>query len=423
MSSETDVIMKALSQNLIEHPDLDAARKAARDTAESSHGRAFPCTVFVQGTRTMISTALEFASVRQLIVMDSAVKGESPRKRTNRPLLPDHVRAIRDYVAANRDDYVLPPVTLNAREIPALHVVRGNTAIKCGFMVVVDSTKFYITDGQHRIAAITGHHVGKTHTPGLVHDEDGAFASDGLAVVIIIEEKLPAIQQDFADAARTKSLPLSLLAAFNTREPINRVLTRIVDESPFLEKRVDETSKSLSKGATSLFLLNQIRGLVKEILVGDYAISEDALSRHTQRLLASKADQDAFVEDTLLVLDTLVRHMDPWRSISGIASDPQLIPKLRAEYINMTATGLVLIGRAVHEINKVYDRDARIGKYVELATAIDWRRSAAIWRGTVVVADSDESSDSKIVTLRGAVNGAYSRMKQNLQMADGAEAE
>ncbi|MGY1901122.1 DNA sulfur modification protein DndB [Nocardia gipuzkoensis] len=86
-------------------------------------------------------------------------------------------------------------------------------------------------------------------------------------------------------------------------EPVNRVLTRIVDNSPFFRGRIDETSKSLSKGSNSLFLLNQVRGLVKELLVGDYALGEDSLSRQAERRLGSRAQQDAFVADRVCCTD------------------------------------------------------------------------------------------------------------------------
>lgn len=108
------------------------------------------------------------------------------------------------------------------------------------------------------------------------------MASEGLAVLIVVEDDIERIHQDFADAAQTKQIPASLLAAYNMRVPVNRVLTKIVDGSPLLKGRVDETSKTLPKFSQSLFLLNQLRGLVKELLFGDYALAEDALRRSAE---------------------------------------------------------------------------------------------------------------------------------------------
>jgi hypothetical protein len=85
------------------------------------------------------------------------------------------------------------------------------------------------------------------------------------------------IHQDFADAAQTKQIPASLLEAFNTREPVNRVLTKIVDESEFFRGGIDETSKSLSKNSPATFLLNQVPGMVKELPFHDYALAEASI--------------------------------------------------------------------------------------------------------------------------------------------------
>ncbi|MBF6357183.1 hypothetical protein IU449_22000 [Nocardia higoensis] len=92
-------------------------------------------------------------------------------------------------------------------------------------MVVGDDVRFYVTDGQHRITAIRGHGSDRAAIPGLV-DADAGFENDSLAVLIVVEEDLKRIHQDFADAAQTKQIPASLLDVYNTREPVNGVLAR-----------------------------------------------------------------------------------------------------------------------------------------------------------------------------------------------------
>ena len=70
----------------------------------------------------------------------------------------------------------------------------------------------------------------------------------------------------------------------------------------------------------------------------------------------------------------------------------------------MTATGLVVIGRVVHEINKRYDDPlSREEYYRRLATEIDWKRSAAVWKNAIV-------QNNKVMTQRGPVREAASRV-------------
>ncbi|SEQ93986.1 DGQHR domain-containing protein [Streptomyces sp. yr375] len=337
----------------------------------------------------MLTTAFSYAFLVKHVVADAAVKGGNPRMATNRPIDANHVRSITKYLTDNEKDYILPPVTLNVRTIPAIHIPRGNFAMTAGFVVIGDETKFSVTDGQHRLAAIA------KRSDSLI-DTDSPFLSDSISVVIVAEPDVARIHQDFADAAQTKQIPASLLAAYNTREPLNRVLTKIVDGAALFAGRIDETSKSLSKLSSAIFLLNQVRGLVKELLFQDYALSEASIPARSLQSIGTTEKQDAFVSRTLAMLDILTRNMDPWRSVADLPTSggpANQVVDFRKHYINMTATGLVIIGHVAFEIEKNMDPEWREDRYVDLATKIDWRRNAPIWQGNIITGD-------KITTTR-----------------------
>ncbi|MGW1206460.1 DNA sulfur modification protein DndB [Streptomyces cyaneofuscatus] len=374
---------------LTQHDSLTAAQTAANEAATASGGRVFTCVVFQQGGRLMLTTAFSYAFLVKHVVADAAVKGGNPRMATNRPIDANHVRSITKYLTENEKDYILPPVTLNVRAVPAIHIPRGNFAMTAGFVVIGDETKFSVTDGQHRLAAIA------KRSDSLI-DTDSPFPSDSISVVIVVEPDVARIHQDFADAAQTKQIPASLLAAYNTREPLNRVLTKIVDGSALFAGRIDETSKSLSKLSSAIFLLNQVRGLVKELLFQDYALSEASIPARSFQAIGTTEKQDAFVSRTLAMLDTLTRHMDPWRSVAELPTSggpANQVVDFRKHYINMTATGLVIIGHVAFEIEKNLDPEWRKARYLDLATKIDWRRNAPIWDGNIITGD-------KITTTR-----------------------
>jgi DGQHR domain-containing protein len=364
----------------------------------------------------MITTSFPLTFLARQVRLDSAVKGGNPRMNTNRPLMHDHVRSIREYLIKNRNGYILPPVTLNARQMPQVHVQRTNAPVRLGFLVVGDGTMFDVTDGQHRIAAIAGTAMSKTPMPPIM-SEAPELENDGMAVLIVVEDEMARIHQDFADAAQTKQIPASLLAAYNTREPVNRVLTRIVDQSEFLKGRVDETSKTLAKLSQSVFLLNQVRGLVKELLIGDYAVAEDTLSRYASQQLGTAEKQDAFVARAKQLLEVLTEHMQPWRTIVRIPPGDTMssqIPDLRKEFLNLTATGLVIIGRVAFFINKHFPEDQRATKYIELATGVDWKRGAEIWQGTVML------EGERLVSSREPVRLAAERVQAQLGLSESA---
>ena len=382
----------------LEHDTVEAARNAANDDAASSGGRVLPCVVFRQGGRVSMTTALPLSFVAKNVKPDSAMKGADPRSATNRPMMPDHVKVIRDYLKENKDAYILPPVTLNVRKMPQVHVNKSNYALRSGFLVVPDEMVFYVTDGQHRIAAIAGH----DKIAGVLSD-DPEMGTDALSVMIVVEPDMDRIHQDFSDAARTKVIPPSLLAAYNMREPVNKVLHRIVNEAGIFKGRIDESSKTLSKLSQYVFLLNQVRGLLKELLVGDFAVAEPTFAKAAEQRLRTSVQQDAFVQQSLQLLNVLEAKMDPWNKIQGFpktGGTANQIPELRQKYLNLTATGLAIIGRVAFEINKGETEVDRVQAYSDLATKVIWLRSDPIWAGNVI------TDDQKLVTSRAPVKSA-----------------
>lgn len=394
----------------VEHDTSDAAQRAALEEAASSGGRVFPCIAFYQGDRLMLSTSFPLPYVERHVKSNPATKGTSPRESTNRPLIPEHARSIKDYIVANPQNYILPPVTLNVRVLPSVHVQASNAPTRAAWMVVHDSTVFYVTDGQHRIAALTGYPAGRGTAPGAL-DEVESLSHNGLAVLIVYERDISRTHQDFADAAQTKPIPASLLAVYNTREPVNRVLAEIVDRSALLKGRIDETSKTLPKMSQHIFLLNQVRGMVKELLVSDYAMAEDSLSRHAKQLIGTTEQQDEFIRRATELIDTLTEHMEPWNAIVGLPHSGGVanrIPDLRGTYVNLTATGLNIIGRLGYEIGKDPSESARRDRYVDLAKRIDWKRDAPIWLNNII------SEGGKISTQRAPVAAAVAAVRKQL---------
>src|SRR5208283_2059160 len=95
-----------------------------------------------------------------------------------------------------------------------------------------------------------------------------------ISVMITMEGSLDQIHQDFADASKTKALPKSQLAAYDRRNPANGMVIDLLERCPIFMGKIDSTSKTLSKNSTKLFLTNQVRQMVKELLVGQYAMHD-----------------------------------------------------------------------------------------------------------------------------------------------------
>ena len=87
--------------------------------------------------------------------------------------------------------------------------------------------------------------------------------------------------------------------------------------------------------------------MVKELLFHDYALSEASIPARSKQVIGTPEAQDAFVERTLAMLATLTKHMAPWDAIVALPTSggpANQVVDYRRQYINVTATGLVIIG-------------------------------------------------------------------------------
>src|SRR5262249_5176645 len=137
------------------------------------------------------------------------------------------------------------------------------------------------TDGAHRVAAAD------KAAASMSDDQLQLFDQDAIAVMITMEGDIDQIHQDFADASKTKALPKSQLAAYDRRNPANGMVIDLIEQCPVFKGKIDSTSATLSKKSTKLFLTNQIRQMVKELLVGQYAMQDALFETRAHDLLGT----------------------------------------------------------------------------------------------------------------------------------------
>ena len=391
-----------------------AAYEAAVEEAAHTGGHILPATMFIQGGRVNLSLAMTLADVADFVHRQTAPRDSDPRASINRPLMPDHARTIERYLVDNGDSYILPSLTLSVKSDLSVYTMKSPSPLRTAWVVMRSDTQFTVTDGQHRLVALTGSTETKSKLEGALRRRP-ELGGDGVAVHLVFEKDQDRIHQDFADAARTKQIPPSMLAAYNQREPFNRVLAQIARDCPLLAGRVDMMSKTLSKKSQKLFLLNQVRGFLKELILGDYAATEEAVARAAREQLATTEHQQAWIDLALRLLNTLSEHMTPWNEVVTLESGTPAanrIPPLREKYLNMTATGLNIIGRVGHLVFTNVPADA--GKqaiYFEKLAKLDWRKSNPDWEGTVILPGT-----TRLATARSAVNLANRKVRDSLDL-------
>jgi DGQHR domain-containing protein len=422
-------------------PTLEDAGGAAGKEAANTGALSIPVVAFRQGKRTVATGALPMSWVRNRLESRSArsaKKGGSMHDTEaawNRPEIPEHSQAIAKYIAENHNKaYIIPPLSLNIQHRVHLYIPDYPSEFLPGYLVIPGSAKLAITDGQHRKTGIA-------LAMDQMDEADAAvFGSDAVSVMITCETDLNQIHQDFADCSKTKQLPPSLLAVYDRRNPANRLVSDLERMCPLFKGRIDPTSKTLSKKSTFLFLANQLRQLVKELLAGTYAIADAEFEKRALELLGQEDQYNAavlkfteyvnylsgFVRDPNAPSDLIAACWVPDPSIPAIAVWNEIsklplgtleisqVPVKREEgWICLTATGLNIIGRIGHklftnaELEKNWkDYAARMGD----PQTIDWKRGAEMWQGSII-------QGNKLLTQQVPARRAYEQVAQAIGLA------
>jgi DNA sulfur modification protein DndB len=395
--------------NLIEVNEPRKTSEVAQDEASNTGGIVLPGILFRQGSRYCISTAVHMRRIRtRLLEVRSAAKRGTVadvQNATNRPVMPDHVSNIANYLRENvGGSYILPPMTLNVQQ--KISIYRPPYAGDYGLVHVVipETAKLHVTDGGHRTNAIIEAY------DRLKEQDRVEFDRDAVAVMITLEGTLDQIHQDFADCSKTKPLPNSQLVAYDRRNPANGLVLDLIKNCPLFVDKIDSTSKTLSKTSAHLFLTNQVRQLVKELLVGDYAMADDQFEHKASVILGSSATHHygRELERFTNFLNVVTEASPVLKEIAHLPAgvSRNIIRERREEgWICLSATGMVIIGRIGHELFK-----NNVTEWVEVAKklgGIDWSRNGALWQNNII-------RDGKITTQRAPVRAAVQNVRREI---------
>jgi DNA sulfur modification protein DndB len=384
----------------------------ANEEAANTGGLALPGILFRQGSRHCISTAIHMRRIRTRLLEVNSAKSKGTvadvQSATNRPMMADHVATIANYMKENVGGrYILPPMTLNVQH--PISVYRPQYVNDFGqvYLVIPETARLSVTDGGHRTTAIIEAYE------RMDGEQRADFDRDAVSVMITLESALEQVHQDFADCSKTKALPKSQLAAYDRRNPANGLVLDLIRSCPLFNDKIDSTSKTLSAQSPHLFLTNQVRQLVKELLVGDYALADDQFETKALALLGSSgtetyaAELEKFSSYTNLITETI----PVLREIAALPTGtPRNIIKERRNegWICLTATGMVIIGRIGHELFKGQVSDWQV--VVRRLGDVDWSRSGPLWQGNIVRA-------GKMTTQRAPVRVAVEKLRREIGLA------
>ncbi len=399
----------------------DDARARASAIAADTNREVVPVRVFEQGDRVMLSGVLPVRVLTRILEHNAAPKGAAAARALtsrNRPVDNDHVRIIAAYLRRaieKGENYILPSLTLNSTGTVEVFVPEGDYSPLTGYAVFPDEASVHITDGQHRFLAVR-QVVGELRgTP-----TGDKFMRASVPVMMTIESDLNQVHQDFADAGKTKPLPPSLLAIYDTRQPANAAVTAIGERVQLLDSRLDATSKTLSANSPFVFLVNQVRQFVKSSLTGSPAVSEASFASQAESAMVNPEARERWVKSRVAFLNVMTEIIADWKEISELAPPggpdaAEVLSRTKAirerKCVTMTAAFLNTLGVISHDVLKnatggIVDQaklEDELRVRLEPFRHINWDRSDKMWDGNLVV-------DGKIMTQTPAVKAAAGKL-------------
>lgn len=383
----------------VEHKTYEDAFTAAAQEAATTMATIAPAIMYRQGTRSFITTSFPLRYVSERVRIDNLTRGGDADEHYNRPLIPEHHKAITEYLVT-QEDYVLPSVSLCIGEQLRCHIPQSSSVIKMGIVVLPTSVIYNIIDGQHRSKGIRD----------ALSRKEG-LAEDGIGVTLIVEDDLEKIHQLFYDCAQTRSIPPSLLTAYNKRDHLAKLVREVYDQVPIFSGRIEQVSKTVGKSSINLFTLNQLRLGIAELITGDSTQASISLRRDTMQMLGNPQAADEHKRWVVDFYNSFTLANPEWSELLE-AGDPALglldTGELRRQYVHVTGTGLIVLGRMGYCIRN-YPTPER-GKLIEaLGRDVDWSRDSDLWQGNIVI-------NGRMNTQRMPVDLAVIQVKEHLRI-------
>lgn len=381
------------SAYIVPLPTQQEAQSQAYADASTCGARVFLCHIYEQGKRTHLTFSLPFnllLDMAKLQTADTKKHKSNAEELINRPIIQQHVDEIAKYLLET-ENYILPPFIFNSKT-PIKVLAFGVGAVKFGYAVLPTSVELYVTDGQHRLKAIEK-----------AVKERPELLNDSVTILVVQEEDIDQIHQDFADCAKNKPIPPALLAVFDVSSLLARLTRQLSRDLVIFDKRIDKISRTLGKDPNYMFTMNQLRIGLAEFLYGS--------SR--KQVIESRSNQDK--GESKLLLEK-AKHFylefstvnDAWKQLLQPASKTVNLDlySLRQERIDFNTVGFQIISRVGYLIFFANEfTEAQQIQLVHTLGSLDYRRNSGIWDNSVVI--DDGNGNMKIIAQSAAVDKGF----------------
>jgi len=318
-----------------------------------------------QGERTLYQALVPNSVLNNFFTVNM----DPPTEKSQRQILPAHVKDIADYIINNPEEYVLGALIYAVDKECAF--TPSEMSSDLGVLTIPFGTNLRSLDGQHRRAGLND-----------AIAEDEKFGNDHTAILIYVEPDVSKRRQMFSDMNATpKVVAKALNVSFDNRDPFARAAQRIANEHPLLDGVVERESSRVAAGSQSWYTLGAVWDALKRLQVGPSGRARKP----------SQYAEEAIYERGYLFFDLLAKSRPEYEEVRAGAD----INVMRSRTILFSSTTLRAIAGAVWlNLNDGFVQED-IPAFMPGLQSIDFRPAAHIWAATGFVSPGKSTPNAR----------------------------
>lgn len=327
-------------------------------------GFSFPAIRGIQAEHEYFIVMCPLKRLKKIFTFDESdlIAEDRAQRALNHKRIPQITRYIHD----NRDDYAFSSITACIEGKTHFEPIdsEGHGA-KIGNLLVDEDAELYLTDGQHRSAAINK-----------ALEEDPSLGNETISVVFFVNKNLKQRQKIFRDLNLYPIPTSKSIAVLYGSSPEEKLSNKVAKDSIFFNGVIDFSENRLSKRSAKLFMHSSLHAACQELCIN-----------------INEANWKEQAKAAIEFWDLLAENLPLW----GQAKTHQIKSDDKANYIIFSAILLksfAQLGRELISSQKNWKT-----KLSQLQT-VNWDRSNKVWLGRCVNNGRiDHSKNAATLTL------------------------
>ncbi|WP_460751515.1 DNA sulfur modification protein DndB [Marinomonas epiphytica] len=311
-------------------------------------GISFPAIRGIQAEKEYYTVMCPLKRLKRIFTFDETTL--LPEDRAQRSLNPNRIPQISSYIRSNRDGYTFSSLTACITgECSFIPTEKDGPGRNIGTLLVDEDAEFYITDGQHRTAAIKD-----------ALEKDPTLESEHISVVFYIGKTLQQRQKIFRDL---NLFPVKTGKSYGVlfgNSPQEKLTNAVAKQCSFFNGVISFEDGNLGPRSSKLFKHSSLHAANMELLPN---VNEDNLQM--------------CIKKAIEYWDSVADNLNTWK----LAKNHEMPANDRKEYVNFSAIVLKCLGMIGYELlaQKSYKQTLKKLK------KIDWRRTnKSNWEGRCI---------------------------------------